>query len=601
MIALDDDDVDAQKEYDMSNYDYEPTGVTSENIAEVDDDPSGYISTYGQFNAFFIQNTKELGSIYLKVAGTGTAESPENLTAQLRNPNLKNAGEQWWGTEWTSFGNSAAEQSGKPFITYQQVHLPSGYYTLVGYGMDRRGSWADVLANDEDWNDNHKTYLFSKLDYDSDSTMVDAFKAKNMALTTDITEGAGNISTCQVDGVTYYTPNDMAQYRAWEDANIAMTGNGHRAVVQFYVYEENEGEGDFGSLGFAHPWHVDNTWFVADGIHLYYATDKCPDVSIDTPIAGDPTYAVTLAEGTEKADKWTVKVGEGEAQAFPVEGLKGGEAVTVKYNGSREVKSVTVVKVAKGGAVDNAYMKWDADQKKLVATPMPESFTTVTSSTTNWSAGTYVVEGQVDITSRIVLSGDVNLIIKDGAKLTVNNSINGDFNNLSIYGQAQKTGQLVVNCSDYQAISDLSTLEVHSAEVTAIASGNDKRGGISIDKFNVYGGLVDAKSIAANGGYGILLSGGGTMDIYGGEVKAEGKGTGDWDCGIVCGAFSGATVTVHGGKLWAGNADKQALNYIDLKKGAGFTGKIETSDDNEFWEELAIGIEPTDKYVRVGY
>lgn len=187
----------------------------------------------------------------------------------------------------------------------------------------------------------------------------------------------------------------------------------------------------------------------------------------------------------------------------------------MKYNGSREVKSVTVVKVAKGGAVDNAYMKWDADQKKLVATPMPESFTTVTSSTTNWSAGTYVVEGQVDITSRIVLSGDVNLIIKDGAKLTVNNSINGDFNNLSIYGQAQKTGQLVVNCSDYHAISDLSTLEVHSAEVTATASGNDKRGGISIDKFNVYGGSVDAKSIAANGGYGILLSGGGTMDIYG--------------------------------------------------------------------------------------
>lgn len=69
----------------------------------------------------------------------------------------------------------------------------------------------------------------------------------------------------------------------------------------------------------------------------------------------------------------------------------------------------------------------------------------------------------------------------------------------------------------------------------------------------------------------------------------------------MCGAFSGATVTVHGGKLWAENAEKKALNYIDLKKGDGFSGKIETSDDNEFWEELAIGIEPTDKYVRVGY
>jgi len=603
MIALDDDDVEAQKKYDDDVHNYVPDDVTSENIADVDDRPEEclYISTYGQFNAFFSQNTKELGSIYLEVAGTGTAESPENLTAQLRNPNLENAGEQWWGTDWTAFGNSAAEQSGKPFITYQQVHLPQGYYTLVGYGMDRRGSWADVLANDENWNDNHKTYLFSKLDYDSDSTMVDAFKAKNMALTTDITEGAGNISTCKVDGVTYYTPNDMAQYRAWEDANIAMTGNGHRAVVQFYVYEENEGEGDFGSLGFAHPWHVNNTWFVADGIHLYYAKDNFPDISTDTPNAGEPTYAVTLAEGTEEADKWTVKVGEGEAQAFPVEGLKGGEDVTVKYNGSREVKSVTVVK--KAAVNPNAYMKWDADQKKLVATPMPTEVTTVENANdfVEWSAGTYVVEGQVTINGMIRLNGNVDLIIKDGAKLTVNSCINGDFNNLSIYGQAQMTGQLVVLCSDYQAITDLSTLEVHSAEVTATASGNGKHGGISTDKFNVYGGLVDAKTTAADGGYGICLSGGGSMDIWGGEVKAEGKKDGDWDCGIVCGSFDKAPVTVHGGKLWAGNADKKAFNYITLAidKSLGFNGEIESSSDNSTWNPT-VGT-PDSKYVRVGY
>jgi len=294
MIALTDDDVDEQKGYDYDNYWAEPYDVTSDNIADVAYGAGNheYISTYGQFNAFFSQNTKELGSIYLKVDGTGTAESPENLTAQLKNPNLENAGEQWWGTDWTAFGNSAAEQSGKPFITYQQVHLPEGYYTLVGYGMDRRGSWADVLANDENWNDYHKTYLFSHLDSDgSDSTKVDAFKAKNMALTADITEGTGNISTCEVDGVTYYTPNDMAQYRAWEDAKIAMAGHGHGAVVQFWVWQD---EGDFGTLGFAHRWHVDNTWFVADGIQLYYAKDDYPNIDITTP----PDYVSTNITNT---------------------------------------------------------------------------------------------------------------------------------------------------------------------------------------------------------------------------------------------------------------------------------------------------------------
>ena len=293
MIALTDEDLDEQKGYDYDNYWAEPYDVTSENIESVADGAGNheYISTYGQFNAFFSQNTKELGSIYLEVAGTGTAKSPENLTYQLRNPNFENAGEQWWGTDWTAFGNSLAEQSGKPFITYQQVHLPEGYYTLVGYGMDRRGSWADVLANDEDWNYYHRTYLFSHLDNDgSDSTKVDAFKAKNMALTADITEGAGNISTCEVDGVTYYTPNDMAQYRAWEDAKIAIAGHGHGAVVQFWVWQD---EGDFGTLGFAHPWHVDNTWFVADGIQLYYAKDDFPNIDIDTPDCASVTITNT--------------------------------------------------------------------------------------------------------------------------------------------------------------------------------------------------------------------------------------------------------------------------------------------------------------------
>jgi hypothetical protein len=328
--------------------------------------------------------------------------------------------------------------------------------------------------------------------------------------------------------------------------------------------------------------------------NLYYT------LAVHEPTAAG--YTVSLKDGVKDAGKWTVKAGtDGSFQSLPLEGVKAGTKVKLKYDGDRSMlKGVTAVK--KAAVNPNAYMKWDNTKKELVATEMPESFTTVTSSTTTWEAGTYVVEGQVTISGMIDLKGDVNLIIKDGAKLTVNSYINGDFKNLSIYGQAKKTGQLVVNCSNNHAISGLSTLEVHSAEVTATASGNNSHGGISsIDKFNVYGGLVDAKTTAADGGYGISLSGGGSMDIYGGEVKAEGKGTGDWDCGIVCGAFSGAIVTVHGGKLWAGNADNKALNYIDLQKGDGFTGKIETSDNNTAWTEYTTTGTPDTKYVRVGY
>ena len=62
--------------------------------------------------------------------------------------------------------------------------------------------------------------------------------------------------------------------------------------------------------------------------------------------AAAPTYKITVAEGTEDAGNWKVKVGEGEAKAFPVEGLNGGETVTVTYSGEKKVKSVKAVKKA---------------------------------------------------------------------------------------------------------------------------------------------------------------------------------------------------------------------------------------------------------------
>jgi len=299
------------------------------------------------------------------------------------------------------------------------------------------------------------------------------------------------------------------------------------------------------------------------------------------------TYKITLAEGTEDAENWTVPA---EAAA--------GSPVTATYNGSKKVKSVKAVK--KGGAVDNTYLKWDADQKKLVATDIPAEVTTVANADqyVNWAAGTYVVEGEVTINGMIGLNGNVDLIIKDGAKLTVNNKIVGYDNGkkLSIYGQANQTGQLVVNYSEH-AITNVTTLEVHSCQVKATSSGNSCGGFNYIQTFNVYGGSVDAESTAASSGYGIILASIGSMNIYGGDVKALGKGN---KFGI---NGSSTTVTVYGGKLWAGCAGGKAINpsNVTLTKGAGFNGKIETSADNSAWTEYTSTGTPETKYVRVGY
>ena len=56
------------------------------------------------------------------------------------------------------------------------------------------------------------------------------------------------------------------------------------------------------------------------------------------------TVDVTLADGTDDATSWQGKAGEGEYQALPLTGLDAGTAVTVKYNGTKKVKSVKAVK-----------------------------------------------------------------------------------------------------------------------------------------------------------------------------------------------------------------------------------------------------------------
>ena len=61
-----------------------------------------------------------------------------------------------------------------------------------------------------------------------------------------------------------------------------------------------------------------------------------------------PPLYVTMKDGVKDADKWTVKVGEGEAQALPIGGLKGdgSETVTLQYNGRMKVKGVTATSEA---------------------------------------------------------------------------------------------------------------------------------------------------------------------------------------------------------------------------------------------------------------
>ena len=67
-------------------------------------------------------------------------------------------------------------------------------------------------------------------------------------------------------------------------------------------------------------------------------------VVVYTPAPAPAGYSVTMPQDTPDATLWTAKAGtDGTYQQLPLEGVAAGTAVTVKYNGTKKVKSVKAV------------------------------------------------------------------------------------------------------------------------------------------------------------------------------------------------------------------------------------------------------------------
>lgn len=247
------------------------------------------------------------------------------------------------------------------------------------------------------------------------------------------------------------------------------------------------------------------------------------------------------------------------------------------------------------------YMKWDAGQKKLVEAEVTEAeVTKVTDATTDasWSEGTYLVDKDVTINGKITGSGTVHLIIKDGCTLTVNGGIDftdGDAKCLHIYGQSAMSGNLNVSRENFSAIRSLTSLDIHSCNVTATVTGTTSYC-VNYTDINVYGGKLEAGSTATNvNGIDIYNK---TLHIWGGEVRAIGKGSSEYG---ISGNYS-SSVTLHGGKLYAagteGDESKAIYSGINITKEGTFTGKIEYRSSGTDWSETP---NTSAKYIRAGY
>ena len=154
-----------------------------------------------------------------------------------------------------------------------------------------------------------------------------------------------------------------------------------------------------------------NDYLYIDDIELEYA----PEPGIAS------TYTVSLKDGVKDADKWTVKVGEGEAQALPIGGLKGdgSETVTLQYNGRLKVKGVKATSDAApaGNIVDLSTLTADYEaQNGDVLTGVTTSY-----KVTIAAGATVTLDGVTINRSSYCIKclGDATIILKDGSTNTL--------------------------------------------------------------------------------------------------------------------------------------------------------------------------------------
>ena len=168
--------------------------------------------------------------------------------------------------------------------------------------------------------------------------------------------------------------------------------------------------------------------------------------------------------------------------------------------------------------------------------------TEVTSNSAAWTAGWYYVDGDVTISERVTVSGDVYLILTDNATLTASKGIEVSYGHgLTIYAQSigENQGKLTAVGED---------------KCAAIGGGADgNRGGGTI---TINGGEINASAgngAAIGGGEGTFYERGasGTIIINGGKIDASaGNGA------AIGGSYwsNDVNVTINGGVVTASSS-----------------------------------------------
>lgn len=126
-----------------------------------------------------------------------------------------------------------------------------------------------------------------------------------------------------------------------------------------------------------------------------------------------------------------------------------------------------------------------------------------------------MVEGNKTITGKITLTGDVNLILRDGAELTISGKIDGGTTkSLTIYGQESGTGKLTIDGGGNINSQNIKVkdLQIHGGDITGT---NSEQAIITNGTLKIYHGTISATAKE----YGLVTYG--DLCIYGGTITAS--------------------------------------------------------------------------------
>lgn len=237
--------------------------------------------------------------------------------------------------------------------------------------------------------------------------------------------------------------------------------------------------------------------------------------------------------------------------SFAFEALVGNDTYTFSKTGVSLAAGTYYRSTLTITVVDTKYLEYDKTGKATEVKPSGATIWTGTVTPGDVAAGTYVVDGTATCDGELFLTGDINLILKDGASLTVNGSIislgegAGFDYSMTVFGQAESTGKL--SMSESSSYIRVKNLTVHGGVITVSGDGITTEGVIT-----VYHGTINTTSETSSG----IISHGG-MYVYGGEVTAT---------STYCAIFGkDSDLTIAGGKVTATSTNDHGMYANNCK------------------------------------